>query len=106
MSILPTGSVGSDQSSGGRFIASSLEAINRPPRALPSTPALHRCERRKQSRWGSSNSRLTIVKTPRINWRHPFQQEDNWTHLSFYCDEIRTAFDIIGQDSQVLSTHS
>ncbi|EMP33184.1 Glycogen debranching enzyme [Chelonia mydas] len=52
MSSLPTGSVGSDRSSGDRFIASSLDVINRSVSALPSTPVLERRERRRQSQRG------------------------------------------------------
>ncbi|EMP39354.1 hypothetical protein UY3_03406 [Chelonia mydas] len=62
MSTLPAGLVGSDRSSRGRFMASSLDVINPPTSALPSTPVPHHHER---CRWGSSSSRLTEVKTPR-----------------------------------------
>ncbi|EMP42448.1 hypothetical protein UY3_00287 [Chelonia mydas] len=43
-------------SSGDRFIASSLDTINRPPERSPSTPVLHFCESRRQSRQGSVSS--------------------------------------------------
>ncbi|EMP34187.1 hypothetical protein UY3_08650 [Chelonia mydas] len=66
MSILPIGLVDSDRSSGARFITSSLDTINRPLSAFPSIPVLHRHERRRQSRLGSSSSRLTAVKTLRF----------------------------------------
>ncbi|EMP40376.1 p21-activated protein kinase-interacting protein 1-like protein [Chelonia mydas] len=59
-------SAGSDQSRRGRFIPSSLDAINRPTRALPSTPVLCHCERRKWSQRNSGSSQLTVVKTPRM----------------------------------------
>ncbi|EMP29730.1 hypothetical protein UY3_13098 [Chelonia mydas] len=64
MSSLPARRVGSDQSSGDRFIASSLDEINRPPSTLPSTPILQRHKGRRQSRQESGSSRLTVVKTP------------------------------------------
>ncbi|XP_074824854.1 BTB/POZ domain-containing protein KCTD15 isoform X2 [Natator depressus] len=54
-------------SSGGRFIASRLDAINRPPSTLPWTPVLHQGERRRRSRRESVSHRLTAVKTPRIS---------------------------------------
>ncbi|EMP35492.1 hypothetical protein UY3_07456 [Chelonia mydas] len=67
LSTLPAGLMDSDRSSGDRFIASSLDMINRPPSALPSTPVLHWSERRRQSQWGSISSRFTAVKMPRIS---------------------------------------
>ncbi|EMP29066.1 Fibronectin type III domain-containing protein 3B [Chelonia mydas] len=59
LSTLPAGSMGSDQSSRGRFIMSSIDAINRPPIALASTPILHLNKKRK------GNRQHTAVKTPR-----------------------------------------
>ncbi|EMP37358.1 Arf-GAP with GTPase, ANK repeat and PH domain-containing protein 1 [Chelonia mydas] len=47
MSILPARLAGNDRSSGGRFIASSLDTIKQPPSTLPLTPVLQRCERRR-----------------------------------------------------------
>ncbi|EMP33346.1 hypothetical protein UY3_09505 [Chelonia mydas] len=66
MSSLPAGSVGSDRSSGDRFIASSLDTINGSPSALPSTPVLQCRERRRQSQRGRDSSQLTVAKTPHI----------------------------------------
>ncbi|CAM2111825.1 unnamed protein product [Caretta caretta] len=57
------GSAGSDQSIGDRFIASSVDAINRSPIALPSTPELHHCKRRKRSQQGSSGRRSRAART-------------------------------------------
>ncbi|EMP35740.1 Nuclear receptor coactivator 3 [Chelonia mydas] len=53
-----------DRSSGGRFIVPSEDTINRPPRALPSTPVLYESKKHRQSQWGSISSRPTTVKTP------------------------------------------
>ncbi|EMP28995.1 hypothetical protein UY3_13902 [Chelonia mydas] len=69
MSSLPAGLAGSDRSSGDGFITSSLDTINRPPSTLPSTPVPQHRERRRQSRRGSSSSRLTTVKTPQSRKR-------------------------------------
>ncbi|EMP39809.1 Vasoactive intestinal polypeptide receptor [Chelonia mydas] len=56
-------SAGSDRSSGGRFIVSSLDARNRPLSALPSTPVLHQNEKRKRGRRESVSCRVTAVST-------------------------------------------
>ncbi|EMP38755.1 hypothetical protein UY3_04074 [Chelonia mydas] len=56
---------GSDRSIGDRFIASSIEAINRSLIALPSTPELHQGERRKRSRQGSGGRRFRTARTRR-----------------------------------------
>ncbi|EMP41114.1 hypothetical protein UY3_01647 [Chelonia mydas] len=62
MSTLPAGSAGSDRSIGDRFIASSVDVINRSPIALPSTLELHHGKRRKQSRQGSSSRRSRAAR--------------------------------------------
>ncbi|EMP35018.1 hypothetical protein UY3_07826 [Chelonia mydas] len=67
MSSLTAGSAGSDRSNGDQFIESSLDAINQPSSALPSTPVLQCNERRRQSRWGSGSNRLSAVETPQVN---------------------------------------
>ncbi|EMP26438.1 hypothetical protein UY3_16479 [Chelonia mydas] len=58
-------SAGSDQSIGDRFISSSVDAINRSLIALPSTPELHHCKRRKLSQRGSSGRRSRAARTRR-----------------------------------------
>ncbi|EMP35623.1 hypothetical protein UY3_07242 [Chelonia mydas] len=58
--------MGSDQSSGGRFIVSSINAINRPPIALVSTPVLHLNEKHKGNRRESISRRHKAVKTLRL----------------------------------------
>ncbi|CAM2106390.1 unnamed protein product [Caretta caretta] len=63
MSTLPARSVGSDRSIGDRFIMSSVDAINRSPITLPSTPELHPGERRKRRRQESGGHRSRAART-------------------------------------------
>ncbi|EMP41546.1 hypothetical protein UY3_01206 [Chelonia mydas] len=60
-----TTGAGSSRSSRGRFIASSIDAINRQLSSLPSTPVLHQNKKRKWNRRESISCRLTAVKKPR-----------------------------------------
>ncbi|EMP35742.1 hypothetical protein UY3_06979 [Chelonia mydas] len=82
--------MGSDRYSGGRFIASRLDAINQLPSTLPSTPILHQGERRRRSRRERVSRRLTVVKTPRHYTEHSFTEaylsrtSKNTWHL--FCD--------------------
>ncbi|EMP42069.1 hypothetical protein UY3_00659 [Chelonia mydas] len=63
MSTLPAGSAGSDRSIRDRFIAFSVDTINRSPIALLSTLELHQGERQKRSQQGSGGRRSRIVRT-------------------------------------------
>ncbi|EMP38275.1 hypothetical protein UY3_04484 [Chelonia mydas] len=66
MSTLPAGSAGSDLSTGDRFIASSVDVINRSPIALPSTLEFHHGERQKRRQRGSSSRRSRTARTRRM----------------------------------------